>query len=394
MRRSFGRIGRSTTLSSSDCPAARRVTAEFSPERVRSTADVSFGRLGFGQARVVGRDVRQHEGDDLLVAPTAGEIAAFAADLPEHVRLLSATTVDSNPRSAEVGHDSDNGRLGRACNSAGPSLSSSPAAGSTTCCRAGRAACCSPIWRCPDCSQSPASTLIDALWGEAAARQRRRCAQCADLQDEVGRRGLSCSGAFGSAWTLPEPARVDIEVAQSTLHAAESAVAVGEWRRAWAPALSALFIARRTFLPEAETSWAEAWRRRLEDVRVRALECYAQTCLELGGTELPGAERAGRELVEVAPLRESGHLLLMRTLAARGNLAEALAAYERLRVLLRDELGVEPRPPVQDEYIRLLVIRRQDFAKASSRPPQSWRRMLRLMTTTTRPTTTSSLWTS
>jgi len=153
---------------------------------------------------------------------------------------------------------------------------------------------------------------------------------------------------------LPEPARVDVEVAQSTLHAAESAIALGEWRRAWAPALSALFIARRTFLPEAETSWAEAWRRRMEDVRLRALECYAQTCLELGGTELPGAERAGRELVEVAPLRESGHLLLMRTLAARGNLAEALATYERLRVLLRDELGVSPGPAVQDEYARLL----------------------------------------
>lgn len=30
--------------------------------------------------------------------------------------------------------------------------------------------------------------------------------------------------------------------------------------------------------------------------------------LELGGTELPGAERAARELVDVAPLRESGPL--------------------------------------------------------------------------------------
>jgi SARP family transcriptional regulator, regulator of embCAB operon len=154
---------------------------------------------------------------------------------------------------------------------------------------------------------------------------------------------------------LPEPARVDVEVAVSQLHTAESAVAVGDWRRAWAPALSALFVARRTFMPEAQTEWAEVWRRRLADMRIRALECYAETCLGLRGAELPGAERAGRELVEAAPLRESGHLLLMRALAARGNVAEALAAYERLRIWLRDELGVDPSDAVQNEYVRLLA---------------------------------------
>jgi len=38
---------------------------------------------------------------------------------------------------------------------------------------------------------------------------------------------------------LPEPAYVDIEIALSMLHAAESAVAVRAWRRAWSPARSA-----------------------------------------------------------------------------------------------------------------------------------------------------------
>ena len=59
---------------------------------------------------------------------------------------------------------------------------------------------------------------------------------------------------------------------------------------------------------------------------------------------MPGAERAARELVEVAPFRESGHLLLTR----------ALAAYERLRILLREELGVDPSVAVQEAYVRLL----------------------------------------
>jgi DNA-binding SARP family transcriptional activator len=153
---------------------------------------------------------------------------------------------------------------------------------------------------------------------------------------------------------LPEPAHIDVEVAVSQLHSAESAVAVGAWRRAWSPAQTALMVALRPFLPEAEAPWAEAWRRRLTDVRVRGLEAYAKACLELGGAELPGAERAARELVDLAPFRESGHLLLMRALAASGNVAEALAAYERLRILLRDELGADPSETVQDAYLRLL----------------------------------------
>jgi DNA-binding SARP family transcriptional activator len=43
----------------------------------------------------------------------------------------------------------------------------------------------------------------------------------------------------------------------------------------------------------------------------------------------------------------------MHALAANGNVAEALAAYERLRILLRDELGVDLSEAVQDMYTRL-----------------------------------------
>ncbi|HEX3198014.1 MAG TPA: BTAD domain-containing putative transcriptional regulator [Propionibacteriaceae bacterium] len=200
----------------------------------------------------------------------------------------------------------------------------------------------------------PRDTLIDALWGDAPPSNagaalsvlisKTRAVVGADVLR--GRAELSVA--------LPEPAYVDVEVALSTLHTAESAVAVGAWQRAWAPALSALFVARRRFLSEAEAPWADAWRRRFDDVHVRALECHATACLELGGTELPSAERAARELLEVAPYRESGHLLLMRALAANGNVAEALTAYEQLRVMLRDELGVNPSPAVQEVYTRLL----------------------------------------
>ena len=198
------------------------------------------------------------------------------------------------------------------------------------------------------------STLIDALWGDdqPADAGGALSAVISKTRAVVGRDVLR--GRTELTMALPEPAHVDVEVAVSMLHSAESAVAVGAWQRAWSPAHSALFVARRPFLPEAEAPWAEAWRRRLADVRVRALECHAEMCLALAGPELPGAERAARELVEIVPFRESGHLLLMRALAARGNVAEALAAYERLRILLRDEMGVDPGEAVQEAYLRLL----------------------------------------
>jgi DNA-binding SARP family transcriptional activator len=197
--------------------------------------------------------------------------------------------------------------------------------------------------------------LVDALWGDSppTAAGAALSVLISKVRAAVGPDVLR--GRTELSLALPEPAHVDVEMAASAVHAAESAIARHDWRRAWTVALTAQFVARRRFLPESDAAWAESWRRRLAEMNARALECYATACLELGGPELPGAERGARELLEVAPLRETGHLLLMRALAARGNVAEALAAYERLRVLLREELGVDPSRAVQDTYADLLA---------------------------------------
>ena len=200
----------------------------------------------------------------------------------------------------------------------------------------------------------PRDALIEAMWGDAAPSNAGGALSALISKTRAVAGADVLRGRTELSLALPEPAYVDVEVALSRLHTAESAVAVRAWQRAWWAACGALFVARRRFLFEADAPWADAWRRRLDDVYVRALECYASACLELGSTELPGAERAARELLETAPYRESGHLLLMRGLAANGNVAEALTAYEHLRVMLRDELGVNPSPAVQEIYTRLL----------------------------------------
>ena len=92
----------------------------------------------------------------------------------------------------------------------------------------------------------------------------------------------------------------------------------------------------------------------LEEIELRALECVGKSSLELGPNELESAIRSGRDLVRLAPHRESGYRVLMRALAAEGNDAEALGVYERLRVRLREDLGVAPSAPTQELYRRLL----------------------------------------
>jgi SARP family transcriptional regulator, regulator of embCAB operon len=153
---------------------------------------------------------------------------------------------------------------------------------------------------------------------------------------------------------LPD-AWVDLEAAAEAIHRAESSVAQRDWRRAWGPALTALFVAERDFLPGEDAYWIEEIRHQLTELRLRALECYAAAALGIGETELAAAVRAGRQLTRVAPLRESGYRYLMQALAAQGNLAEALGVYSQLSECLRDQLGVSPSPATRELYERLLA---------------------------------------
>jgi len=147
---------------------------------------------------------------------------------------------------------------------------------------------------------------------------------------------------------------VDLDAAAEAVHRAESSVARGDWKRAWGPAQVALFVAEREVLLGEDAPWIDEVRRQLADIRIRALECYATAELGVGGAELAGAVRAGRHLVRLAPLRETGYCLLMEALTYQGNLAEALHVYGVLCGTLRDQLGVSPSPTSCAVYERLL----------------------------------------
>src|SRR6478735_11236391 len=153
---------------------------------------------------------------------------------------------------------------------------------------------------------------------------------------------------------LPAGAFVDVEAALDALHRAESHVANGEWAAAWGPSGVAYHVATRPLLEGHDRPWLDDWRRRLDDVRVRGLECFAEARLGLGGPTLPQAADCARQLIELAPFRETAYLILMKALANGGNNAEALRVYDGLRRLLHDELGIAPSPAVQSVYRHLL----------------------------------------
>lgn len=154
--------------------------------------------------------------------------------------------------------------------------------------------------------------------------------------------------------TLPPSSLIDATVAAAALHEAEAAASRKNWRSAWAQALTTLFVTQRQFLSDIEHPWVDDRRRAGRHDHDRALACYAEACLHLGAAELPSAERSARRLVDSQPLSETGYCLLMRALAQRGDQAAALAVYDQLRRLLRDELGVSPSPATKAVHARLL----------------------------------------
>jgi len=197
--------------------------------------------------------------------------------------------------------------------------------------------------------------VIDALWpagaGDAAAATLT--VLLSRIRAIVG--PSTIQGRSSLQLVLAPETVIDTEVAAIALHLAESAIALGEWRRAWGHALAAQLTAGRTFLAGFDAPWIDEERNRLGLLLQSALAAYSEACLGIGGTELPAAERTARQLIALAPLSETGYRLLMQAHAARGDISSGLHIYEILRRTLADELGADPCAQVQELHRKLLV---------------------------------------
>jgi DNA-binding SARP family transcriptional activator len=145
---------------------------------------------------------------------------------------------------------------------------------------------------------------------------------------------------------------VDIERAVADADLAGAALAADDATGAADLAARARSVLARPLLPGVGSPWVEAERRELALALHRALDVLGEARLRLG--DHSGAATAAEAAIAADPFRESAYRLLIRSLDAAGDGAAGLRVYDRCRVLLADELGVDPAPETQALYLELL----------------------------------------
>jgi DNA-binding SARP family transcriptional activator len=207
----------------------------------------------------------------------------------------------------------------------------------------------------------PRARLADVLWPDGPPRtwasalrthvSRVRSALAAAVPD-AGETVVS--GEAGWQLALPPEVElaVDVERAEASLAAAREALGSGDTAGALASASAAVDALRAPFLPGHPGDWADAVRAGLDETVVAAHEVVSLAALAAGDPDR--ALAAADAAVARAPMRESAHRARWAALAAGGNRAEALRAYQRLRRGLADQLGVDPSPETEAAYLDLL----------------------------------------
>ena len=203
----------------------------------------------------------------------------------------------------------------------------------------------------------PVDELTDVLWdGEPPASARPTLLNYVKrLRQALGEAGRSRIVTWPPGYqAVVAPAELDVTRFESLQRSAREAAAAGAWERAAAELRAALALWRGEPLadvPSLVLQARETWR--LEETRLQALEARIDADLHLGrGGELIPEIQA---LAGAHPLREGFHAQLMLALQGEGRQGEALAAFQRARQVLIDELGLEPGPALQELHQRILT---------------------------------------
>lgn len=204
----------------------------------------------------------------------------------------------------------------------------------------------------------PQWRLVDALWGQRPPRTAIK-----SLHSHVARvrQALALCGlpdvlvTRESGYTLRlDPEAVDAVRFEEYARRGREELAAGAPARAAAHLREGLSLWRHDVaLADAEpTGWGAAEVDRLSEVRLAAIEDRWDAELRLGRHVVVVGELE-RLLVEY-PSRERLVGLLMLALYRCGRQTDALDAYQRLRVGLADEFGVDPGPDLARLHTRIL----------------------------------------
>ncbi|TDE10626.1 BTAD domain-containing putative transcriptional regulator [Jiangella asiatica] len=208
----------------------------------------------------------------------------------------------------------------------------------------------------------PVAQLVDGIWGDDPPAGATNALQALVSRLRRALPGLAIESHPAGYRLALEPDAVDaarFERQVATARSASDDATVEDGLRA------ALALWRGpALLDVAETEFFEAPRARLEELRLTATEDRVDAALRLGRGA--GLTTELTTLVAEYPVRERLVEQLMRALVAAGRPAAALAAYERTRGALADELGTDPSAELSALHTAIL---RADLTSAAPAPP-------------------------
>jgi DNA-binding SARP family transcriptional activator len=186
------------------------------------------------------------------------------------------------------------------------------------------------------------------------------------LRQALGNPGRARIGTQPAGYLISvEAGELDLSRFEALLGSARTAARDGSWDTAAARASAALSLWRGEPLADVESD-ALALREvpRLAEMRLQALEARIDADLHLGRHAEVTAEL--QHVADAHPLREQLHAQLMLALYRCGQQGGALAAYQRARQILVEELGTEPGAQLQELHRQILAA---DPALATPQPP-------------------------
>ncbi len=192
----------------------------------------------------------------------------------------------------------------------------------------------------------PVDRLVLAVWGDDAPPSAERSLQShvTRLRDALGRDDVGTRLTYaGGGYRLDvDPDFLDTTTFVTTVRSARLTV-TDDPARAAAQVEQALALWRgQPYADLALTDYPTAEAASLEELRLAAQVDHADYLLAAGQSAIAVAELEA--LVADHPFMERAWELLVTALYRQGRQADALAAYQRARTALDEELGVEPGP--------------------------------------------------
>lgn len=203
-------------------------------------------------------------------------------------------------------------------------------------------------------------SLLDALWGEGTGRTAQtleshvfRLRKLLEPEHQAGQPYSTLLHNAQGYQLLAAADQVDSMWFEQLAAQARDLMVSGQPERARARCEQALSLWRgRPWTPNTDAAWAAPAAARLEELRADVASQRIDALLALG--QIPLALADLEELIGSTPLRERLWAQRMLGLHRAGRTDEALQAYQRLRELLIDELGVEPGPDIRSLHARIL----------------------------------------